>query len=81
MLSIMVHPALTAGEAAGPVPERAAQPSGQRRQRPTTCVPLGLTTISPWRNPGEDLEIAASEHRVKPTQTNTLTCTFDAIHR
>ena len=38
-------------------------------------------SIGLWRNPGDDLEIATSEHRAKPTQTNTLTCALDMIRR
>jgi hypothetical protein len=44
-------------------------------------APRWCATISLWRNPGEDLEIVASEHGVKPMQTNTLTCAFDMIRR
>ena len=38
--------------------------------------PIGL-----WRNPGDDLEIATSEHCVRPTQTKALTCTVGNVNR
>ena len=42
---------------------------------------LPRATIDLWRNPGDDLEIAASEHHARPMQTKALTCISDKVHR
>jgi hypothetical protein len=44
-----------------------------------SCWPV--CEIDLWRNPGDDLEIAASEHHARPTQTKALTCISGKVHR
>jgi hypothetical protein len=37
--------------------------------------------MPPWRNPGDDLEMAAPAYHRKPTHSDTLTCIFRVIPR